>query len=85
MAERGLVIGARIASGTVAAAVAAVTILFVGLVPLPTTASAPRTLTIEPALADQVRVCPGSAMRLGDASGSEHRHGIRPRLAHDLG
>jgi hypothetical protein len=69
VAERGLVIGARIASGTVAAAVAAVTILFVGLVPLPTTASAPRTLTIEPALADQVRVCPGSAMRLGDDAG----------------
>jgi len=69
VAERGLVIGARIASGTVAAGVAAVTILVVGLVPLPMSASTPRTLTIEPAIADQMRVCPGSAMRLGDASG----------------
>ena len=69
MAERGLVIGARIAGGAFAAGVAAITILFVGLVPLPTTAAAPRTMTIEPALADQLRVCPGSAMRLGDESG----------------
>ena len=69
VAESGLVIGARIASGTVAAAVAAVTILVVGLVPLPMTAATPRTLTIEPAVADQLRVCPGSALRLGDASG----------------
>jgi hypothetical protein len=69
VADRGLVIGVRILSGTVAAAVAAITILVVGLVPLPTTATAPRTLTIEPAAADQLRVCPGSAMRLGDESG----------------
>lgn len=69
MAERGLVIGARIAGGTVAAAVAAVAILVIGLVPLPTTASAPRAVTVEPALADLLRVCPGSALRLGDASG----------------
>ena len=69
MAERGLVIGARIASGTVAAGVAAVAILVVGLVPFPTMQATPRVLTIEPAVADQLRVCPGSAMRLGDEFG----------------
>ena len=70
MAERGLVIGARIASGTVAAGVAAASILIVGLVPFPTMQAPPRTLTIEPALADQVRVCPGSVLRLGDEFGA---------------
>jgi len=69
VAERGLVIGARIASGTMAAGVAALTILVVGLVPFPATQATPRSLTIEPALADQVRVCPGSAVRLGDEFG----------------
>lgn len=69
MAERGLVIGARIVTGAMAAGVAAVTILAVGLVQLPTTQATPRALTIEPALADQVRVCPGSTIRLGDEFG----------------
>lgn len=70
MAERrGLVIGARIASGTVAAGVAAVVIAAVAFLPLPTTSLEPRTVSVDPAPADQVRVCPGSALRLGDAAG----------------
>ncbi len=67
--QRGLVIGARIASGTVAAAVAAVVIAAVAFLPLPTLGPEPRTVTVEPAPADQVRVCPGGAMRIGDEAG----------------
>ena len=70
MAERrGLLIGARIANGVVAAGVAAVVIGAVAFVPLPTSGPAPRSVTVTPAPADQVRVCPGSAVRLGDATG----------------
>lgn len=70
MAERrGLLIGARIASGTVAAGVAAVVVAAVAFLPLPTRSAEPRTLTVEPAPADQLRVCPGAAVRLGDDVG----------------
>jgi len=68
-AQRGLVIGARIASGTVAAGAAAVVIAAVAFLPLPTFGPEPRTVTVEPAPADQVRVCPGGAMRIGDETG----------------
>jgi hypothetical protein len=67
--QRGLVIGARIASGTVAAGAAAVVIAAVAFLPLPTFGPEPRTVTVEPAPADQVRVCPGGAMRIGDETG----------------
>lgn len=70
MAERrGLVIGARIASGVVAAGVALVVVAAVALVPFPSRALDPRTLTVDPAPADQLRVCPGAAVRLGDETG----------------
>lgn len=68
--RRGLVIGARVASGTIATGVAALSILVVGLVPLPSLTTQPRAVIVDPAPADQVRVCPGSAMRIGDASGA---------------
>ena len=71
MAERGLIIGARVVSGTIAVGVAAVTILAVGLLPLPTLSAGPRGASVEPAPADQVRVCPGAVMRIGDATGAE--------------
>jgi hypothetical protein len=67
--QRGLVIGARIASGTVAAGVAALVIAGVAFLPVPTFGPEPRTVTVEPAPADQVRVCPGAAMRIGDETG----------------
>ncbi len=67
--QRGLVIGARIASGTVAAGVAAVVIAAIALLPLPTLGPQPRTVTVAPAPADQVRVCPGATMRVGDETG----------------
>lgn len=70
-ARRGLVIGARIASGVVAAGVAVVVIGAVALVPLPTVGAEPRAVTVVPAPADQLRVCPGGAMRVGDESGAD--------------
>lgn len=69
--RRGLVLGARVVGGTVAAGVAALVVLGVALVPLPRSSAEPRTLTVVPAPADQIRVCPGSAMRLGDESGAD--------------
>jgi hypothetical protein len=69
--RRGLVIGARIASGIVASAVAVVVIGAVAFVPLPTLGAEPRSVTVEPAPADQLRVCPGGAMRVGDETGSD--------------
>lgn len=67
--QRGLLIGARIASGTVAAGAAALAIAAVAFLPLPTLGPEPRTVIVEPAPADQVRVCPGGAMRVGDETG----------------
>jgi hypothetical protein len=67
--RRGIVIGARIASGAVAAGVAAVVIAVVAFLPLPTRSLEPRTITVDPAPADQLRVCPGAAVRLGDETG----------------
>lgn len=66
---RGLMIGARIVSGAVAAATAVAVIAGVAFLPLPTLGNMPRTVTVEPAPADQVRVCPGGAMRVGDEVG----------------
>ncbi|MGB3909277.1 MAG: DUF5719 family protein [Pseudolysinimonas sp.] len=67
--QRGLLIGARIASGTVGTAAAALVIAAVAFLPLPTVGPAARTVTVEPAPADQLRVCPGAAMRVGDEAG----------------
>jgi hypothetical protein len=67
--QRGLLIGARIAGGTVGTAAAALVIAAVAFLPLPTAGPDPRTVTVEPAPADQLRVCPGAAMRVGEATG----------------
>jgi hypothetical protein len=67
--QRGILLGARIASGTVGVAAAAVVIAAVAFLPLPTVGPAGRTVTVAPAPADQVRVCPGAAMRVGDETG----------------
>ena len=72
MAERsGLLLGARLASGAVAAGIAAVVVAAVALLPLPDSAVDPRSVTVDPAPADQVRVCPGAAVRVGQASGDD--------------
>ncbi|HWH97373.1 MAG TPA: DUF5719 family protein, partial [Pseudolysinimonas sp.] len=67
--QRGFLIGARIASGTLAAGAAAVVIAAVAFLPLPTVGSEPRSVTVDPAPSDQVRVCPGGALRVGDEVG----------------
>ncbi|MEO8529380.1 MAG: DUF5719 family protein [Pseudolysinimonas sp.] len=69
--RRGLVIGARIVTGAIASGVALVVVAAVGLIPLPTFSAEPRAATIQPAAADQVRVCPGAAVRLGDETGGQ--------------
>lgn len=72
MAERsGLMLGARLASGAVVAGIAAVVVAAVALLPLPDSVAEPRTITVDPAPADQVRVCPGAAVRVGQASGDD--------------
>src|SRR5205085_1044033 len=55
--------------GTVAVWAAVVIILIVGFVPLPTVAITPPSVVVEPIPADEVRLCAGAALRLGDASG----------------
>lgn len=69
--RRGLLIGARVLSGVVAAGVAVVVIGAVAFVPLPTLDPGARGVTVDPAAADQLRVCSGAAMRLGDESGAD--------------
>lgn len=67
--QRGLLVGARIAGGTVGTAAAALVIAAVAFLPLPTAGPDPRSVTVMPAPADQLRVCPGAAMRVGDETG----------------
>jgi hypothetical protein len=67
--QRGFLIGARIARGTVGVGAAAAVIAAVAFLPLPTFGPEPRTVTVEPAAGDQVRVCPGAGMRIGDEIG----------------
>jgi hypothetical protein len=59
----------RLVAGTVAVVAAAATIGAVGLAPLPTVSILPPGAPITPVAADQLRVCPGSVLRLGDESG----------------
>lgn len=69
--RRGLLIGARVLSGVVAAGVAVVVVGAVAFVPLPTVGADPRSVTVDPAPAGQLRVCPGGAVRIGDESGAD--------------
>jgi hypothetical protein len=69
--RRGLLIGARVLSGVVAAGVAVVVVGAVAFLPVPTVGPDPRSVTVDPAPAGQVRVCPGGALRIGDESGAD--------------
>ncbi len=62
-------IGLRIATGTVGIAVAAVTVLTAGLVPLPRVQSVAPSALVTPVPAAQLLTCPGSILRLGDELG----------------
>jgi hypothetical protein len=62
-------VGLRVVAGTVGIVAAAAIIGAVGLLPLPSHRIAIPTVTVTPDPADQVRVCPGALLRLGDEAG----------------
>ena len=66
--------GSRAEPSACAAAVAV--ILVVGLVPLPTVAIQPPSVEVEPQPADEVRVCAGAILRLGDETGQDAGTGV---------
>ncbi|MEO5920575.1 MAG: DUF5719 family protein [Pseudolysinimonas sp.] len=68
-ARRVALLSLRLVAGTVSVAAAALTIAVVGLVPIPIAAVVPAGVQVVPVAADQLRVCPGSVLRLGDESG----------------
>lgn len=68
-ARRAALLGLRLVAGTIAVVAAAATIAAVGLVPIPTGGIAPVDLTVTPDAADELRVCAGATLRLGDESG----------------
>jgi len=68
-ARSAALIGLRVAAGTAGILASVVVIAVVGLVPIPSHRVAVPTVTVTPRPADQVRVCPGGLLRLGDESG----------------
>jgi hypothetical protein len=68
-AVRVALLSLRLVAGTVAVVAAAATIAAVGLLPIPTAGVVPPGVQITPVPADQVRVCAGSVLRLGDETG----------------
>jgi len=68
-ARRAAVVGLRVVAGTVGIVASLAIIGAVGLLPLPAHRIAIPTVTVTPDPADQVRVCPGALLRLGDESG----------------
>ena len=70
-AKRAAIVAVRVVRGTVAVWVAVAVILIVGLVPLPTVAITPPSVEVVPVPADQLRLCAGSLMRLGDETGQD--------------
>jgi len=62
-------VGLRVVAGTVGIVAAVAVIGAVGLLPLPSHRLAVPSVTVTPEPADQVRVCPGALLRLGDESG----------------
>ncbi len=68
-ARRVALLSLRLVAGTVAVVAAAATVAAVGLIPITTAGITPPGVVVSPVPADQVRVCAGSALRLGDESG----------------
>jgi len=62
-------VGLRVVAGTVGIVASIAIIGAVGLLPLPSHRIAIPTVTVTPDPADQVRVCPGALLRLGDENG----------------
>ena len=69
--RRGFVVGARVVTGTVGVAVAAVALVAAGLLPLPTYTAEPASVLVTPVPTAQELVCPGGILRLGDAGGQD--------------
>jgi len=69
-ARRVALLSLRLVAGTVALVAAAATVAAVGLVPLPSFGIAPLDVTVVPDPADELRVCAGAALRLGDETGA---------------
>ncbi len=69
LARRVALLSLRVVAGTIAVVAAAATIGAVGLIPIPTVGITPPGVTVSPVPADQVRVCAGSVLRLGDETG----------------
>jgi len=68
-ARGAALVGLRVVTGTAGIVAAVAIIAAVGLLPLPSHRVAVPTVTVTPQPADQVRVCPGALLRLGDESG----------------
>jgi hypothetical protein len=68
-ARGALLIGARIATGTIGVAVALATVAAAGWLPLPTLSGHPLVTTVVPVPSDQQRVCAGPILRLGSDTG----------------
>ena len=75
-ARRAAVVALRVVRGTVAVWAAVAVILVVGLVPLPTVAILPPSVEVVPEPEDEVRVCAGALLRLGDATGQDAGTGV---------
>jgi len=69
--RRGFAVGARVITGTVGLAVAAVAIAAAGLLPLPTIAAKPANVLVTPVPTAQELVCAGGLLRLGDETGQD--------------
>jgi hypothetical protein len=68
-ARRAAIVGLRVITGIVGVVVALVVIGAVGLLPLPSHRITVPTVTVTPVPSDQVRLCAGGLLRLGDDSG----------------
>ena len=68
-ARRAALVGLRVVAGTVGVVAAAAVIGAVGLLPLPAHRIAVPSVTVTPDPTDQVRVCAGALLRLGDDTG----------------
>jgi hypothetical protein len=70
-ARGAILIGARIATGTIGIAVALATVAAAGWLPLPTLSAEPLVTSVVPVPANQQRVCAGPILRLGSDTGEE--------------
>ena len=69
--RRGILIGARVAVGSVGVLVAAVAVAAAGLLPLPTLSAQPANVLVSPVPTAQELVCAGGLLRLGDETGQD--------------